>query len=609
MKNRSFSQEVVYDLPVTVERIWPYLSDTNRVNRATGLGAKKFTEVKDPRGGGRRFAVEKTPFGPMPYEEKPFEWVLHQWFEVERVFSRGTITRLVGTFTAENTPGGSRHVARMTYTPVNMVTRFLSWIYFKHHMIPRMVKLMKTVATSLAQTHLPPDPFQTTKEPPAEAVAALAGKLAALTPDGELARAVSQFVLASADAELIQIRPYRLAKKLGFPRRAVLVLLLRAVREGLFDLGWSLLCPVCRGPKNTGRTLADLKAEGFCPSCHVGINAVLDETVELHVAPNPNLRAVDGQIYCSGGPAATTHVVWQRRVPPGSANDFKMPLGPGTYRLSSPQINETLLIEVGGGMASTLSLKLPSLPVGPLTLAPGEISFHLENQDPAGELLVRMERTTWLEDIVTAADAAATQEFRDLFSTEVVRPGQEIGVKSVTLLFSDLKGSTRFYNEAGDPKAFSLVNEHFDVLTEAVVACEGAVVKTIGDAIMAVFTSPEQGVAAAFKMQEGMAALNARRGGQALLLKLGLHAGPALAVTLNDRLDYFGRTVNLAARTEGLCRGGDLVLSQKLFELPGVRQLVLEKGAEVEPIRETLKGFEESTDLVRIKLAGGPLSV
>src|SRR5262249_54058128 len=148
---------------------------------------------------------------------------------------------------------------------------------------------------------------------------------------------------------------------------------------------------------------------------------------------------------------------------------------------------------------------------------------------------------------LTADRVAALQAFRDLFSDEVLRPGDEVAIRRVTLLFSDLKGSTALYEAMGDAAAYHLVREHFAYLAEIVREHEGGIVKTIGDAVMAAFHDPLRGLQAAIAMQRRVAGFNARSRAP-IVLKLGLHDGPCIAVTLNDRLDYFGGTVNLAAR-------------------------------------------------------------
>ena len=92
---------------------------------------------------------------------------------------------------------------------------------------------------------------------------------------------------------------------------------------------------------------------------------------------------------------------------------------------------------------------------------------------------------------------------------------------------------------------------------------DGAVVKTIGDAVMASFGDPANAVKAALAMQ-------ARIADHELVLKLGVHVGPSVVVNLNDRLDYFGSTVNMAARLQGQSQGGDIVLSRAVADDPAV---------------------------------------
>src|SRR6185437_10449918 len=126
------------------------------------------------------------------------------------------------------------------------------------------------------------------------------------------------------------------------------------------------------------------------------------------------------------------------------------------------------------------------------------------------------------------------------------------------ILFTDLRASTRLYRQIGDAPAFGVVLDHFDVLRAAVAAEGGAVVKTIGDAVMATFQRPVAALHAVLAAQRALASPAA--GARPLRLKAGLHYGPCIAVTLNDRLDYFGSTVNIAARLVGLSGGSDIIL-------------------------------------------------
>jgi class 3 adenylate cyclase len=145
--------------------------------------------------------------------------------------------------------------------------------------------------------------------------------------------------------------------------------------------------------------------------------------------------------------------------------------------------------------------------------------------------------------------------------------------------------------------------EHFDVLRSNVDGAEGALIKTIGDSIMAAFLQPAAGVKAGLDILRGMAELNAHRSDFPLRLKMGLHTGPAIAVTLNDRLDYFGTTVNIASRLEGQAQGDDLIVSADVMRDAAVQRLLSTAKVRVEPFRAQLRGFaDEEFELYRLRL-------
>lgn len=192
-------------------------------------------------------------------------------------------------------------------------------------------------------------------------------------------------------------------------------------------------------------------------------------------------------------------------------------------------------------------------------------------------------------------------EFRRLFPQERLLPDESLEVARVALVFTDLAGSTALYAQRGDPRAYHLVRLHFDELQAAAAAHAGTVIKTIGDAVMAAFETPAQALGAALEMQGRISALNTRERLEAeerLLLKVGAHCGPCLHVTLNDRPDYFGTTVNVAARVQGLAAGGETVVTDLVWEDPeaqagqGARTAVRTRAA--------VKGVEGELTLYRV---------
>jgi class 3 adenylate cyclase len=192
-----------------------------------------------------------------------------------------------------------------------------------------------------------------------------------------------------------------------------------------------------------------------------------------------------------------------------------------------------------------------------------------------------------------------TQTFRTLFRSETVSVNEGIAVKDITFLFTDLKGSTAMYDQIGDPKAYFLVRQHFDTLGNVINRYEGATVKTIGDAVMATFMTPLNAVQAALEMLRDIEAFNQNISDK-LVLKIGIHSGHSIVVTLNDRLDYFGQTVNIAARVQGLADAGEIYISEDVYNFPGVRAAlencnVVAEQAVVKGVSEKLQVYKVST--------------
>ena len=217
-----------------------------------------------------------------------------------------------------------------------------------------------------------------------------------------------------------------------------------------------------------------------------------------------------------------------------------------------------------------------------------------------------LERLAWDPHATTALHVTTMQEFRDLFAAEVLAPGQEIGVQSLGILFSDLKDSTALYECLGDARAYGWVQRHFTFLIDCITQHQGALVKTIGDAVMAVFPRPEAAVQAALEIEEKIGAFNREQHiDPPLVVKIGVHQGPVIAINANNRLDYFGRTVNIAARVQGESVGGDVVFTADLLRYMAVQQ-VLKGFPTPRPFTAVLKGITGPMTLYRLKLEAEP---
>ena len=202
--------------------------------------------------------------------------------------------------------------------------------------------------------------------------------------------------------------------------------------------------------------------------------------------------------------------------------------------------------------------------------------------------------------VLTAKRLLTNQTFRDLYRTDTLAVDQRLKIISLTFLFSDLKGSTELYDRVGDLVAFDLVKEHFRVLNEIIASERGAVVKTIGDAVMATFATPDRAVAAAIRMRDAMTDLGEQRHEKDLLLKMGIHEGPCLAVSLDDRQDYFGQTVNIAARVQALAASRSILVTEPVMENPQASAMLETSGLKPEQRRTTLRGIASEISVYEI---------
>jgi class 3 adenylate cyclase len=235
-------------------------------------------------------------------------------------------------------------------------------------------------------------------------------------------------------------------------------------------------------------------------------------------------------------------------------------------------------------------------------LRPGPLRLSLDNRTDVRTLPSLWIAGHTLHDLMarrrpflTAKRLLTNQTFRDIYRTDTLDVDQGLKITSLTFLFTDLKGSTELYERVGDIVAYDLVRQHFRVLHEIVASEAGAVVKTIGDAVMATFPTPDRALAAALRMRDSVRDLK-----KDLLIKIGIHEGPCLAVTLNDRLDYFGQTVNIAARVQSLASSRAIYATKSVMDNPQVAQLVARSELKPAAQHAALRGVADRMTVYQI---------
>ncbi len=209
---------------------------------------------------------------------------------------------------------------------------------------------------------------------------------------------------------------------------------------------------------------------------------------------------------------------------------------------------------------------------------------------------VKERRYAMPDEFLSGLECLTNETFRELFGDEVLSAQESLAVETVTFLFTDIKGSTQMYSELGDAQSYEIVREHFKILFSAVENHGGNVVKTIGDAVMASFLRPVDALKAAAEAHARFAGRSWDKAGT-LSIKMGLHMGSAIVVNLNDSVDYFGNTVNLAARVQASVDDHAVRFTRRVLDDPGANGWLREHRARLRHRQMTFKGITGSVDV------------
>ena len=466
------------------------------------------------------------------------------------------------------------------------------------------------------------------------------------------------FIRTADDYALFRVNPVQYAAEKGMAENEAIDLFLHAAKLSLFDLEWHLVCACCGQVFSSLRGMGNLHAHFVCPVCRMENNAQLDDFIQVSFTIAPAIRenifftpeklsaedylfryrlmrdaqrmphlgnnaeflhrytriltyleagqtlTVDvemspGLVYGSDLLHGTAFTFFAAPAPDGQAPPpVHVRFGLPDMQVSEPQTHpEVITIPAHLGQSTFDYGYFAMVPVGL-----SQWSFENQLNERACIWIVDLPQdvnATWPEmpPFLSGKRLLTTQTFRNLYRSEVIDDQEGLGVRDITFLFTDLKGSTALYDHLGDLKAYHLVRQHFDALNSAIAKHSGAIVKTIGDAVMATFCTPLEGTQAALEILRAIEEFNRGRTEQ-LILKIGLHTGHSIAVTLNERLDYFGQTVNIASRVQGLAEANEIYISQDIYSYPGVIDIL--KSYSVTPAQVTVKGVSGMLQLYKI---------
>jgi hypothetical protein len=334
---------------------------------------------------------------------------------------------------------------------------------------------------------------------------------------GDVIEALGTFVRTADDRELVRINPIGLAREQSSDEAAIIEAFLHARKIGLLHMEWHYVCPGCGDIVESFQSLTSATAHYFCQICTANRDADLSDFVEITFSVSKDVRESSyhdpwslspedyffsyrftGNGVLADGTPIREHLRRGAAVCafllPRETRTFHCIADPGfLYFTNGPALvvsddhTEELrqfAFEYTGPRAESFEGELEA----------GPISFDFTNAtDHRYALLVANLPGDYLWTMgpfLSASQLLSNQTFLDLFASETIVAAEGLEVRHLTLLFTDIQGSTAMYERVGDMKAFDVVRLHFGFLRESISRNSGALVKTIGDAVMASFHDP-----------------------------------------------------------------------------------------------------------------------
>jgi serine/threonine protein kinase/class 3 adenylate cyclase len=550
-----------WDLSSTPEELWPHVSNTERLNRAIGL--EDVVWAREGVGEASKMTGSFRAAGmTLKWKENPFEWVAPHRLGVVREYESGPFDWMRSTVELTPTQSGTRLSHTIEMKPRGFLGRAAAGIEIGMRMRRALERTYKRIDDACVRSRAlearPEDPFE---QPAAlsasqrDLLHARLNRARARGGDDHVLDALGDWILTAPPQAIARMRPHAFADQCRLAREATLSAFLLAASEGVLAMLWDILCPTCRIPSQLHETLKALEEHGRCDACDLDFELDLARSVELVFRVEPSVRSADLGTYCIGGPAHSPHVVAQVRLPKGQRFSMPVTLNEGAYQIRGrglPKSHPFRAIRGAPLRVWSVSLRDGLDPEALRIVGEGAMQIELLN-DLERDVVVRLERSTERRDLVTAADATSNPLFRRLFPQQILSPEELIGISQVALLCAEVPDAGGRYQTHDDRLVHADLIELQRQVTEAAEAEGGALVKLQLEGVLAVFADPAAATRASIRL------LSAMKGE----VRASVHAGTAMLTTINQRLDYFGRTVFTAAELLREARAGEVVVSEE----------------------------------------------
>ncbi len=549
-----------YEFDCTPEVLWPYVADTSAFTAMMRMPPITFEEQEDGRRIGKNVAAGVVS----EWEEVPWEWEYARSIRYCRIYHRGPVLYNRIHYMLYELPRGRTkvyvHFGVIGRGGTGRVAAWLSGKMISKRHAEAAEQMRELIAKGLPPNHVMPAHVLSSegRQRLAKARIALDGQKL----DRPALMRLFEHIAEARDDDLEKLRILVLAREWGLDPSRLLSVCLAATKAGVLRLSWDVICPHCRGSRAALAHLGDLPERASCEPCGIEFGSTSPESIEVVFTVHEAIRNVEKRMYCSAEPAAKPHIWMQTKVPPGTAARVKPRLSSGLMRMRLKGEMGFSLLEVREREDAVDKLVWATDSPPEKTVIRHEAEIELVNGSAEPQTFV-IESHAVDSDALRPVALFCNQNFRELFSEQALATNMQLQIGTQTILFTDIVGSTAFYERAGDADAFAAVRQHFVEIFAIVRRHRGAVVKTIGDAAMAAFGSSQDALECTFEL---LRTFGPARTDTPIRLRASLHHGPCIAVNLNAGVDYFGRTVNLAAKLQALVGAHQLVWTSQVSD-------------------------------------------
>jgi hypothetical protein len=523
---------IQFRVDMSLDQAWSYLSETSKMNRELGFPPREEIEIE-----GELHVKAKTLGRQEHWIERPWVWVHHQELQNHRIFKKGWMKEQRGVFAVRELSQG---------VEISVYFRWCFDSFFSKKLFaligPILLKnirdyfhkkeaLVKNIQSGIPLP--PPLPKSVYEQRLEEILKELRKKNDWQTSFEPLI----EYFLSEDEMELDRIHLKKVAKKTGLPLELLFGACRVLLQSGHLSLSWDVVCPHCRGPRSHHFKVESIEQINHCDACAVTFEVNLPESIEIVFLLTETLRKIEAKSYCAAEPARKKHIKFSQQVDAHETIELKLGLlPPGRYFLIAKSVADIQAIDLNNEMTKQ--------------------SWSWTNPLDKPTILT-VQEAWWTADSLLPGEVLSRPEFRDFLTHEHLKVGVQLNVGEQVILFTDIVGSTPFYRQLGDAGAFQAVLKHYLEVGELIKKHNGVIIKFIGDAVMAAFLD----INAAFLCTKELYEIFPNnREDTPIRLRASLHKGPVLCANLNVGLDYFGNTVNLAAKIQKWAEGQQLAM-------------------------------------------------